>query len=304
MQADKKIEISVKGKLLSVDTVTIDNMKLVTTGNFIKTTRLEDEWFADIEEPARVTEALKRIRPKPDIFTFWQRPPENAVKHDYRLEWESVAALPITSYEHWWKNQINAKTRNLARKAEKMGVVVKQAVFDDDFIKGVTEVFNESPIRQGKPFWHYGKDFDTVKREFSRYLFREDVFGAYYDGKLIGFIFLAYSDRYALFTQIISKIEHRDKATNNALIAKAVEVCAEKGIPLLIYAMWNEGSLADFKKHNGFQKMDLPRYYCPVSLKGRLAVRLNLHRGAAALMPEGIKDRLKALRKKWYAGKT
>ena len=50
---------------------------------------------------------------------------------------------------------------------------------------------------------------------------------------MIGFIFLICADRFAALGQIISKIAQRDKAPNNALIAKAVERCAEKGIPYL-----------------------------------------------------------------------
>ena len=74
-------------------------------------------------------------------------------------------------------------------------------------------------------------------------------------------MFLAYADRYAMTTQIISMIRHRNKSTNNALIAKAVEVCSEKNFPYLIYAKWPRGSLADFKRHNGFEKIKIPVYY-------------------------------------------
>jgi len=30
----------------------------------------------------------------------------------------------------------------------------------------MTAIFNESPTRQGRKFWHYGKDFATVKKQF------------------------------------------------------------------------------------------------------------------------------------------
>ena len=41
-------------------------------------------------------------------------------------------------------------------------------------------------------------------------------------------------------------------------MAKAVEVCAEKGIPYLVYALWPRGPLREFKRHNAFEcvKMD------------------------------------------------
>src|SRR5262249_37200537 len=148
-------------------------------------------------------------------------------------------ALPITSFDHWWNKQIKSRTRNLIRKTEKSGVEVREAIFDDEFARGMTDIFNETPVRQGRRFWHYGKDFETVKRQFSRYLFREHLIGAYYRGELIGFVMLANAGRYALTGQIISKIQHRDKSTNNALIAKAVEVCEQKQLPYLVYLYWS-----------------------------------------------------------------
>src|SRR5207249_7831640 len=121
------------------------------------------------------------------------------------------------------------------------GVEVREVSYDDDFVRGVTAIFNETPVRQGRRFWHYGKDFETVKRQFSRYLFREDLIGAYVKDELIGFIMLANAGRYGVLGQIISKIQHRDKSPNNDLIAKAVEVCARKGLPFLVYAYWGDG---------------------------------------------------------------
>ena len=50
---------------------------------------------------------------------------------------------------------------------------------------------------------------------------------------MIGLIMLGNAGRFGLTGQIISAIKHRDKATNNLLIAKAVEVCARLGLPYL-----------------------------------------------------------------------
>ena len=40
---------------------------------------------------------------------------------------------------------------------------IRVETFDDEFITGMTRIFNETPVRQGRRFWHYGKDFDTVR---------------------------------------------------------------------------------------------------------------------------------------------
>ena len=145
----------------------------------MRTARLSDEWYQDLEDPPAFIEELKRNRVSADVFTFWQRLPDAEPRYPYLREWDSIAVLPVTTYEHWYKNVINNKTRNLVVKAGKKGVVVRRAVFDDAFVEGMTAIFNETPIRQERPFLHYGKSAATVKREFSRFLFREELLGAY-----------------------------------------------------------------------------------------------------------------------------
>jgi hypothetical protein len=167
--------------------------------------QLEDEWYDDVENPRSVIAALKESHAKADILTFWQRLPDIEPRFDFHTEWESIAALPVKSFDHWWNKQIKAKTRNLVRKAEKSGVEVREACCDDTFVSGMTGIFNETPVRQGRQFWHYGKNFETVKQQFSRYLFREDLIGAYYRDELIRFVMLGNAGRYAVIGQIISR---------------------------------------------------------------------------------------------------
>ena len=87
--------------------------------------------------------------------------------------------------------------------------------------------------RQDKPFWHYGKDFETIKREMSDRLDRSEFIGAYYNNDLIGFIKIIDAGTYLDIVEILSMIEHRDKAPTNALMAKAVEICDKKSFPIL-----------------------------------------------------------------------
>ena len=282
--------------------LTVDGKLMSVTGSWLKTAQLADEWHHDLEDPAAFVSELSKSGLSADLFSFWQRHPNTEPRFKYYFEWDPIAVLPVSTYDHWLKKQINSKTRNMLTKAEKKGVVVRPATFTDEFVRGMVAIFNESPVRQGKPFWHYGKDFETVKREFSRYLFREELFGAYLDEELIGFIFVINAGHIAMLGQIISMIRHRDKSPNNALIAKAVEVCAARNVPYLAYASWPApGSLRDFKKHNGFECVELPRYYVPLTVKGRFALKLKLHHGASARIPEGLLSRLKAYRAQFYA---
>jgi hypothetical protein len=283
-----------------LDEVQILNKRLIVTGRLLRIARIDQEWYFDVEEPESIIEVLRQNSVKVDIFTFWQRLPDSTPRYKYYMEWDDLAVLPIKNYDYWWSKQIKSRTRGLIRKAEKEGVIVREGEFNDSFVRGMVSIFNESAIRQGKPFWHYGKDFDTVKREFSKYLFREDLIGAYYKDELIGFIMLAYAGPYAMTSQIISKIAHRDKAPNNALLAKAVEICERKKIPYLVYLNWGIGSLTEFKRRNGFQKVSLPRYYIPLTITGKIALRLDLHRGFMGIIPERLKGRLIKLRSLWY----
>ena len=118
----------------------------------------------------------------------------------------------------------------------------------------MTAIFNEAPLRQGRPFWHYGKDVETVRQQFSRYLHREHMIGAYYQDQMVGLIMLGNAGRFGLTGQIISSLHHRDKGTNNALVAKAVEVCEKLGLESLVYLFWSEDSLSEFKRRCGFER--------------------------------------------------
>jgi hypothetical protein len=279
----------------------VDGRSVEIVGGVVKTARLADEWFEDLDDPAAFVEELKRSGVRADVFTFWQRLPWSEPRFSYQTEWETIAVLPVTTYEHWWKSQINNKTRNLCVKAAKKGVVVRETVFDDDFVEGITAIFNETPIRQERPFLHYGKSVATVRREFSRFLFRETVLGAYVGDELIGFVMLADAGRFASLTQIISLLRHRDKSPTNALMAKAIEVCAARQIPQLVYALWPRGPLADFKKHNGYGPVSLPRYYVPLTARGRLALKMKFYRSPLEYLPESTILYLRGLRSQYYA---
>jgi hypothetical protein len=132
---------------------------------------VEDEWYDDVRDPAATIGALKQMKSGgPDLFTFWQRMPDVEARYPYHLEWDDLAVrrFPPT-IAGGLADQVTGPQpdsqggEGRARRQE--------AAYDDDFIRGMTTIFNESRVRQGRPFWHYGKDFETVKRQFSRFLF-------------------------------------------------------------------------------------------------------------------------------------
>ena len=290
-----------KGQPCRVSCLEIDGQTYSIAKGPVTVVGLEDDWYEDVRNPESVIETLRTGRgARPDIFTFWQRLPDLDPKYPFHVEWEEIAVLPIKNYDHWWNHQIKSRVRNLVRKSEKEGIRVRHCTYDDEFIRGMTAIFNEAPVRQGRRFWHYGKDFETVKRQFARFIHREEMIGAYFQNELIGFVMLGNAGNFGLTGQIISSLKHRDKATNNALIAKSVELCEKRGLGYLVYLYWSDDSLAEFKRRCGFEKMRTPRYFVPLTVKGSLALKLGLHRGWKAAIPDRIKIPLKKLRRSWY----
>src|SRR5262249_313441 len=151
----------------------------------------------------------------------------------------------------------------------KAGIEVRECTFDDAFVRGMTEIFNETSVRQGRAFWHYGKDFETIKRQFSRFLFREDLLGAFHGDEIVGFVMLCNGGCFGLLGQFLSKLKHRDKAINNALIAETVKLCEKRKLSHLVYGYWAGSSLGDFKHNSGFSEMKLPRYFVPLTARGK-----------------------------------
>jgi hypothetical protein len=296
--------VRVRGVPVRFDAIRVKNQTFIIYGELIKTASLGkdlSEWVEDVHDPEEVIRVLKSAPVKIDLLSFWQRVPETEPKFNYYKEWRQIAAIPIKDYKHWFEKQINPKARNKIRKGSKFGVTFQETELNDEMVQGIVAIFNQSPVRRGKPFWHYGKDFDTVKKDMSADL-KDSVFiTAYHEKELIGFIKLYLTDRYALITLILDKTTHRDKAPMNGMIAKAVEICAQRKIPHIIYTVWRRGEHGQFQESNGFERIPVPHYYVPLTLKGWLTLKLGLHNGIKGLIPEKMMIRLLALRTKWYS---
>lgn len=280
----------------------LGNTEISITGSWLKTARLKFQWIDDIEDPEFIIKELKDSHIKVDLFTFWQRYPDTEPRHKFFLEWDNWAVLTISSYESWFHKQINRKVRNAIRKAAKMDVKTDIVPLNDEFIEGVTKIFNETPFRQGKKFSHYGKTFQEVKDELIKESARTDFIGAFFRGRIIGFIQQVYTKECAYPFGGVSLIAHRDKSPNNAMLAKAVEACASRGIKYMVYGFFDYGigggGLTEFKIHNGFQKQLIPRYFVPLTFRGRICLKLKLHHGIRGMVPTRLLKVLVNMRKK------
>jgi len=281
----------------------VDGKEIAISGIFPRVAKLRAEYHEYVEEPVGFVRQLKNSSVHADLFTFLSPVSDAKPRYDYPFDWHRVAVLHFETYQKWWKEQINDKTRNMVRKAGKKGVTIQVAEFDDEFARGIHAIYNESPIIQGKPSRHYGKDFETLKQAHMTFPDRSVFIAARLDGMLIGFIKMIMHKEYASLMQINSLMAQRDKAPTNALLAKAVEVCEERGIHLLQYGVWSRRSLGAFKKHHGFVMQQIPRYFVPISWRGRVALGLGLHRNLLEFMPGNWLDTFVNLRTRWYTFK-
>jgi hypothetical protein len=130
---------------------------------------------------------------------------------------------------------------------------------------------------------------------------------------MVGYLKVVWDKQTAAIMQILSKTTARDQRVNNALMAEAVRQACARGVEYLLYEAFDYGkktgdSLTRFKQGNGFVRMDVPRYYVPLTWKGMIALRVGLHKGLKERIPEAAASRLRAIRSRWqgrgHAGST
>ncbi len=287
--------------------IKVGGTEIIIEGRILRIAQPHGDRYRFLDDPKPTVNGLQACGARVDLFTFSQRLPESEPRFSYPVEWDNLAVLPVSTFDNWWTHQIGFKARNKAKQAEKNGVVLREVPFGDALVAGIREIYNECPIRQRRRFPHYGKDFETVRREEATFLDSSIFIGAFSEDKLIGFVKLVPDESctQAGLMNIISMVKHREKVPQNALIAYAVRACANRGIRYLVYSKFDYGrkerdGLRDFKERNGFQRVDIPRYYVPLTALGWAAFRLGFHHSMTERIPEAVAARLRDIRAAWY----
>jgi Acetyltransferase (GNAT) domain len=302
-------EISVKGRIERARAWRLEDVLVTISGGACRTARVFDSYWVEADtlpHPGAVVEQLRRVRHPPDLFMFTQRVPHSEPMFDFYYEWDNVAAVPISTHQQWFSEQISSASRRNIRGSEKKGVTVRVSPFDERYIRGIMAISNESPIRAGRPYWHYGKDFATVEREQGTYRERSTFLAAYVGDEMIGYLKLVWDRRTAAIMQVVSSLQYRDRRPNNAMLSEAVRLCAEKGVAHMLYERFvyrdkTDSSLTRFKRENGFVRIDVPTYYVPLTAKGRAVLALGMHRGLKDRVPHWCSEPLLHARDWWYA---
>lgn len=308
---DKTTEISIRGKWIKIPALEVNGKTIIVEKRLVKLAHIDaEEWLAsELEDPELCIRELKRHpqRLRADVFTFAQKVPGTAPKYEYPMEWDSVAAIHLTSFNTWWE-KLPQESRKNVRRSEKRGVVVTVRDLDDALINGIIGVNNDSPVRQGTRYAHYDKSFDQVEKDQSSFLDRSAFICAYHGVELIGFMKIVFRGEVASILQILPKASHQDKRPSNAMLAKAVELCTTRKVSYLTYGLLNygrkrESSLKEFKVRNGFEEMLTPRYYVPLTTWGAISMRLKIHRGLTGILPYCVIKLAVWIRAKCYSRK-
>jgi hypothetical protein len=309
MAGSTVVEVSVKGKWSTVPALGLGDKNIIVKGRWLKVATVHDEQWLDTEldDPDTCVQRLKQTKAdglRADIFTFAQKLPATTPRYRYSMEWESVAAVRLPSFAEWWE-KVPQETRKNVRRAAKRGVVVKVSPLDDALIRGIVELNNDSPTRQGTPFHHYGKSYEQVKKDQSTHIDRSEFICAYVGDELIGFLKIVYCGRFGALLLLITKGSHQDKRPANALMAKAIERCDEKGLSYMVYGRFRYGnqpktSLMEFKIRHGFEEILVPRFYVPLTTTGAIGMSLGLHRESVAVLPQSAISIGRRVRAQWY----
>ena len=266
-------------------TVIIADKEIAVVGRFFKTARLRHEWCDFLDD---VPASIQQMQGSPkiaDLFTFAQDICDEPVTYPFYKESTSLAVLRTTTYKRWW-DDMGFKARNKVRKGQKSGVELRVVQLDDDFAKGVEDIYNEAAVKQGRRFCHYGKQAPEIKEELSSFLDRCFLVGAYYQNELVGFMKLFHRENVLRTVHIIAKMAHRGKCVMDALIAKAVQLCDQNKVEYLHYGSWCDGGIGEFRMKHGFQRLEIPRYFVPLNMRGKLMLKLKLHRPIRERLPE------------------
>lgn len=300
--------VSIRGTLKDLPSFGAHNGVVIIKGKLVRIAEIFDEYWLEtrsLPDPEDVLDSCRAIEPRPDLFTFAQRVPDAEPRYSYYRESDNVAAIPLTTYDHWFGKQITPAVRRNIKASEKRGVVVKVEDYNDEYVRGIMAIYNESPIRQGRRFWHYGKDIASVRAENGTYADRSTFLAAYLDGEMVGYLKMVWDERTAAVMQVMSQMKCYEKRPNNALLAEAVrQACARKKDYLLyeafVYGKKSHSSLTEYKRSNGFVRMDLPRYYVPLTRKGALALHLGLHKSQKDRLPGWLTSGWVDMRSRWY----
>lgn len=138
-----------------------------------------------------------------------------------------TVSMDLTSEEVIWKN-IHSKNRNMIRKAEKNGIVIKHGQgleLFDDFIK----IYNATMDKDNaEPYYYFKPEFYKSIHEDLKDNY--EMFWAEYDDKIIAMSIMIFANGRLNYHLSGSDMQYRNLAPSNLLLYKAAMWGKEKGM--------------------------------------------------------------------------
>ncbi len=299
-----RVAVPHKGRSRWLPAARLAGCTVVADGRAWRHAHVHDENWCDgdaVSDPRAFLQALQASPLAPDLCTF--RVPASGLlpTAPLRLHEEMLAVIDTRDPAAWWEG-VPQQTRKNVRRAERRGLVVREVAFDEALVRGIRRIYDETPMRQGRPFWHHGKDLEAVRRENATFLDRAGFLGAYVGEELVGFLKWVRVGRRARIMQILALVREQDRRPTMALIAHAVTVAHQRGLEALVYDRMVYGNKAaspmtEFKRRMGFQPVAQPHVTAALTARGRLVLALGLHRPLAERLPGPLVERLLAWRR-------
>src|SRR5207248_1999647 len=109
----------------------------------------DEEWIEGepIADPVGFIHSLKETPPS-DIFSFARPLPACEPSYPFHFDWDNAAAVRTDEFRDWW-DSLPQETRKNVRRSQRRGVEVRSVVFSDELVRGISRIYNETPIRQG-----------------------------------------------------------------------------------------------------------------------------------------------------------
>ena len=138
-----------------------------------------------------------------------------------------TVAMDLTSEDVIWKN-IHTKNRNMIRKAEKNGIVIKHGQgleLFDEFVK----IYNATMDKDNAEDYYYFKPefYCSIHEDLKD---NYEMFWAEYEGKIIAMSIMIFANGRLNYHLSGSDIEYRNLAPSNLLLYKAALWGCEKGM--------------------------------------------------------------------------
>src|SRR4051812_41906519 len=162
------VEVFERGLPIKVPSLSLMGKTVVVNGKWLKIATVMDSELVEgnvVDDPETFIGILKGSKVRIDLFAFPQNFPDTIPRHGYHTELDNAAVVSTVDYTDWWEKKIPQEARKNVRRALKRGVDVRVVPYDDNLVAGIKTIYDETPIRQGRRFWHYQKTLEQVKKE-------------------------------------------------------------------------------------------------------------------------------------------